>query len=260
MPTLHLLAGPNGSGKSTYVDRLLEPVTRLRFVNADVIAAERWPDAQSDHAYDASRAASNERAELLAARTSFITETVFSHPSKLDLVDDAIARGYLVHLHVILLPVDVAVSRVAERVQRGGHDVPEQKIRERYARLWGLIAKARTVAHRTEFFDNSTARNPFRRVAAYEHGLLIGTSAWPPWTPAVLRDEIVDTNAAAELEQHSDPIDDPWEARDSNPTHAANQTHDTDDTRAVDAAWKDAQQRGEVPIPWDDVKRDLGLT
>jgi predicted ABC-type ATPase len=125
MPVLHLLAGPNGSGKSTYVAYLLQPVTHLPFVNADMIAAERWPDAQAEHAYAASRAAADESAQLLAARASFLTETVFSHPSKLDLVHDAITRGYLVHLHVILLPVDVAVSRVAERVHLGGHDVPE---------------------------------------------------------------------------------------------------------------------------------------
>ena len=186
MPVLHLLAGPNGSGKSTYVAHLLEPVTHLPFVNADVIAAERWPESQSEHAYAASRAAADERAKRLAAGSSFITETVFSHPSKLDLVDDAIARGYLVHLHVILLPVDVAVRRVAERVQHGGHDVPEQKIRERYARLWDLIAKARSTSHRTEFFDNSTASSPFRRVAEYEHGLVIGEPSWPVWAPAAL--------------------------------------------------------------------------
>ena len=187
MPILHLLAGPNGSGKSTYVAHLLQPVTHLPFVNADVIAARRWPDAQSAHAYEASRAAADQRARLLAEGKSFITETVFSHPSKLELVDVALARGYLVHLHVILLPVDVAVNRVAERVQHDrGHDVPEQKVRERYERLWGLIAQARTRVDRAEFFDNSTAKRPFRRVAEYQNGLLIGDPEWPAWTPAAL--------------------------------------------------------------------------
>jgi len=45
-PVLHLLAGPNGSGKSTFVAEVLQEVTHLPFVNADVIAAHRWPDAQ----------------------------------------------------------------------------------------------------------------------------------------------------------------------------------------------------------------------
>jgi predicted ABC-type ATPase len=186
VPVLHLLAGPNGSGKSTYVTRLQQPITHLPFVNAHVIAAERWPESQAEHAYDASRVAAEERTALLAARRSFITETVFSHPSKLELVDEAITLGYIVHLHVILVPVEVSVNRVAGRVLAGGHDVPEQKIRDRYDRLWDLIAKARTVADRTEIFDNSSARRPFRRVAAYEHGLALGEPNWPAWAPTAL--------------------------------------------------------------------------
>lgn len=186
MPVLHLLAGPNGSGKSTYVDRILGPVTGLPFVNADLLASEHWPTAPAEHAYEASQLAADARTELLHARSSFITETVFSHPSKVDLVAEAVARGYLVQLHVMLLPVDVTVARVAERVQAGGHDVPEGKIRERHARLWDLIAQARIIADRVEFFDNSTASAPFRLIATYEHGRPVGVVEWPSWTPAVL--------------------------------------------------------------------------
>lgn len=81
-PVFHLLAGPNGSGGSTFVAEVLQPVTHLPFVNADVIAASRWPEAPAEHAYDASRAAADERIRLMAARASFITETVFSHPQQ----------------------------------------------------------------------------------------------------------------------------------------------------------------------------------
>lgn len=187
MPILHLLAGPNGAGKSTFVARILEPVTRLPFINADVIAAERWPDAQASHAYEASRAAALERDRRLVARESFITETVFSHPSKLDLVEVAVSRGYIVHLHVIMVPADVAVRRVSERVQYdAGHDVPEDKIRQRYERLWSLVALARGRADRTDFYDNSLAERPFRHIAEYQNGLTIGTPSWPEWTPHAL--------------------------------------------------------------------------
>src|SRR4051794_41073579 len=88
-PVLHLVAGPNGSGKTTLVREVIAPVTHLAFINADVIAAEQWPDAQAEHAYEASRAAAAEREKLLARRVSFITETVFSHPSKLELIRTA---------------------------------------------------------------------------------------------------------------------------------------------------------------------------
>jgi predicted ABC-type ATPase len=185
-PVLHLLAGPNGAGKSTFVTEILQPITHLTFVNADMIAAERWPDAQAEHAYEASRAAADERSRLMAARASFITETVFSHPSKVDLVVHATALGYLVHLHVVLVPESLAVARVAARVAQGGHDVPAEKIRERYARLWPLVAIARGLADRATCYDNSRAARPFRVVAIYERARLVGEPAWPTWTPQAL--------------------------------------------------------------------------
>lgn len=185
-PVLHLLAGSNGAGKSTFVARVLQPVTALPFVNADVIAADRWPDAAAEHAYEASLLAAEQRARLMADRASFITETVFSHESKVDLVRTAVEAGYLVRLHVILVPVDVTVGRVDQRVRAGGHEVPEGKIRERYARLWALVARARDVARKAEFYDNSSARTPFRLVATYEDGLLVGEAHWPRWTPSAL--------------------------------------------------------------------------
>ena len=185
-PVLHLLAGQNGAGKSTFVARVLQPVTHLPFVNADEIAAERWPGEELAHAYHASRAAAEERRRLLARGESFITETVFSHHSKVALVTQAVSLGYLVNLHVILVPADLAVQRVAERVRRGGHEVPEDKIRERYARLLKLVVQARAVCDKSTFYDNSTAKQPFRIVATYERGRLVGTADWPAWTPTVL--------------------------------------------------------------------------
>ncbi len=88
-PVLCLIAGPNGAGKATLATPVIAPVTRLPFINADVIAAQRWPSAQADHACDASQVAAEQRRELIGARASFITETVFSHPSKLALIRDA---------------------------------------------------------------------------------------------------------------------------------------------------------------------------
>jgi predicted ABC-type ATPase len=186
-PVLYLIAGPNGAGKTTLVTRVIAPATHLPFVNADVIAAQRWPEAQAEHAYQASDVAAEQRRELIAAGRSFIAETVFSHPSKLALIRDARAAGYHVHLHVVLVPEDLSVARVSDRVRRGGHGVPEEKIRARYARLWPLIVQARSLAERTHLYDNSRAATPLRLIATYEYGLLVGSADWPAWTPADLR-------------------------------------------------------------------------
>jgi predicted ABC-type ATPase len=187
-PVLHLVAGSNGSGKTTFVERVLAPSTHLPFINADLIAAREWPGDEMAHAYDASRLAADARARAFALHASFITETVFSHPSKVELVEHAHREGYLISLHVILVPLETSVNRVHYRVRRGGHDVPDASIRSRYERLWRLIAQARTTADQTVFYDNTRASTPFRVVARFRRGSLTGAADWPAWTPSELVD------------------------------------------------------------------------
>ena len=182
-PVLHVIAGPNGAGKTTFYERVLAPVTHLEFVNADVIAEQRWPGGPAEVAYEAARLAAEERTRRIGVRTSFATETVFSHPSKLDLLRAARAAGYRVTLHVVTVPVDLAVARVTNRVSVGGHFVPQDKIRERYGRLFVVLAEAVGVAHEMFVYDNSRAATPFREVAGFLDGHLGGTPTWPAWMP-----------------------------------------------------------------------------
>jgi predicted ABC-type ATPase len=182
MPVLHLVAGPNGAGKTTFFQRVLGSATHLPFINADEIAKMKWPGAEVEHGYDASRLAEKERARLIAARRSFATETVFSHPSKLELVRSAKAQGYLVHLHVVLVPLPLAVARVALRSSQGGHLVPVKKVRQRFRRLWGLIAAAIELADEVIAYDNTLAATPFREVARYVDAKPV-REALPTWSP-----------------------------------------------------------------------------
>lgn len=185
-PVLHLLAGPNGAGKTTLAQRVIVPATRLPFVNADEIVV-RDGLTGAEAAYEASTRAAAERRALFTTGTSFVTETVFSHTSKVQLVLDARAAGFRVALHVVMIPVDLSLRRVAERVSRGGHDVPADKIRQRHARLWPLVAEAIQRADETYVYDNSRAATPLRLIAHVTHGRLVGEADWPRWAPAPLR-------------------------------------------------------------------------
>lgn len=187
-PVLHLIAGPNGAGKTALYDHIVGPATHLEFVNADVIAARRWPDDAARMSYEAALVAAARRTELIVNRTSFATETVFSHDSKLELVRSAVEAGYLVTLHVVMVPSALAVARVANRVSVGGHAVPKHKIRERYKRVWPLVVSAIGLVDNAKVYDNSSAQRPFRLVAAFERGVVVGDVEWPPWAPKVLRD------------------------------------------------------------------------
>lgn len=184
-PVLHLLAGPNGSGKSTLWTYVLEPELHLEFVNADVLAEKHWPDNPETHAYEAAEMASTRRDALVTAWRSFATETVFSHESKVEFVTAAVEAGYLVTLHVIAVPEDLAVARVDNRVENGGHRVPEKKIRGRYGRLWAHLAEAIALVERCLVYDNTMAATPFRLIAEFERGTLLW-SDWPAWMPEEL--------------------------------------------------------------------------
>jgi len=187
MKRLDLVVGPNGAGKSTFVELTLAPLLPgSAFVNADEIAKQRWPEDPAAHSYAAARVAAATRAKLVELGASFIAETVFSHPSKLELIEDARAADFTIVVHVLLIPEELAVERVRHRVGAGGHAVPEVKIRERYQRLWGLVATALIRCHSASVYDNSGLQGP-RIVAQLHDGFSIGSPAWPAWTPEVLR-------------------------------------------------------------------------
>ena len=186
MSRLDLIAGPNGAGKTTLFELLIAPDRPgLPFVNADRIATERFPGDEVAQSYAAAQIAVAAREALLAARIDFCTETVFSHPSKIDLVEAASEAGYEVVLHVVMIPLELSGPRVAARVSNGGHDVPLDKLVARYGRLWGYIATATTYCHRAVFYDNSHDDGPFE-VASFRAGVADYPPRWPGWTAAEL--------------------------------------------------------------------------
>ena len=178
-PIVVALAGPNGAGKSTFYRAHLRDAG-LRFVNADEIARDIGLDA-----YEAAAMADRVRRELVAARESFVFETVFSDPAgeKLAFLRGAAAAGYTVVLCFIGLDsARASEARVAMRVSQGGHDVPSAKLRARYPRtLRNLSAAIRALPH-VLVFDNSDLERPFRQVARFEGGKRVeGRGPLPGW-------------------------------------------------------------------------------
>lgn len=183
-PIIVVLAGPNGAGKSTFYEAFLS-CCDLRFVNADNIAR-----LANIGAYDAATLADGFREELVAAGESFVFETVFSDPvgAKVDFLCAARARGY--HVVVCFIGLDSAGTsddRVAIRVLQAGHDVPPEKVRDRYARSLENLARAILKLPLVWVYDNSNLNSPFRKIAEFEAGqLTVQCSPRPMWLEAVL--------------------------------------------------------------------------
>ncbi len=112
-PVMIVLAGPNGAGKSTLYHTRVAPIFAGPFINADLIQRDELKDGALDASYEAARIASERRAAFIAEKRDFVTETVFSHPSKLSLVDKAKAAGFtLIVMHVGVETPELSVARV----------------------------------------------------------------------------------------------------------------------------------------------------
>jgi predicted ABC-type ATPase len=73
-------------------------------------------------------------AELTGQRANFGFETTLSGRTYVKLFEDIRRTGYRVGLFFLWLPsVEMAIGRVESRVQAGGHHIPEDVIRRRYA-------------------------------------------------------------------------------------------------------------------------------
>ena len=156
---LHLLAGPNGAGKSTLYRALVREGILgppLEFVNADLHERQHLQHiANAQERSEAARAwAEERRAALLATRTPFASETVFSHPSKLRLIEDAQRHGFTVALYVVALDDPARLlDRVTQRVREGGHPVPPDRILARYPRTMAHLAQAVRLTDAAYLYD-----------------------------------------------------------------------------------------------------------
>ena len=168
-PIIVAIAGPNGAGKTTFYHSQIQ-AAGLRFINADVLTRELVVDA-----YTAARVADSLRRELVQQRESFVFETVFSDPigDKLAFLKQASEVGYTTVLCFIgISGVMISEQRVALRISQGGHDVPSEKLIDRFPRTMANLKSALRVLPKVMIFDNDDLRTPFRHVASFEAGRL----------------------------------------------------------------------------------------
>lgn len=169
-PLILAIVGPNGSGKSTLREHLLAD-SPLPFINADEIAKDLKIDS-----YAAAAIAKEKREQLFHNRKSFSFETVLSDPvgDKVSFLTTARESGYFVNVHFITLPsADFSRARVMQRVQEGGHDVPDEKIEARFPRILTNLKRLLGQVDELVIYDNSSAEKPFRLIARFlSHDLI----------------------------------------------------------------------------------------
>jgi len=181
-PVAFVLAGHNGSGKSTLWYSRLADALKIPLVNADrlIMSILPDPDETTKHLVGWAQRLRDKDVQwqglaqdgvrlfkelVMSRQMPFAFETVFSHwkllndgryESKVDDIRQMQSNGYfVVLLFVGLTSPDLSAMRVATRVSQGGHDIPYDKLLERFPRTQAAIGAAATVADLTIMFDNS---------------------------------------------------------------------------------------------------------
>lgn len=166
-PLVIAIAGSNGAGKSTFYASHLAN-SGLRFVNADVLAAEL-----AIGAYEAAEIAAALRQALVERGESFIFETVLSDPvgEKVDQLASYLPLGYevvliFIHIH----DPQTSIERVSIRASQGGHDIPDEKLLARFERTQTNLQRVIERLPQVLIYDNSDLDQPFGLLAHHAGG------------------------------------------------------------------------------------------
>lgn len=152
-PEVIVFAGPNGSGKST-ITRMAK--TAGRYINADDI---KRSTLCTD--LEAAQKAEQLRNLAIAEHADFTFETVLSTDRNLLLLKHAKEEGYFIRgIYVLTADPFINVARVSARVALGGHDVPKEKILNRYERALHLLPQLVEICDILHIYDNT--EEPFR--------------------------------------------------------------------------------------------------
>jgi predicted ABC-type ATPase len=172
-PKVYVIAGPNGSGKTTFVYKFLPDYAGcLNFVNADLISLGLSPFSPETVALRSGKLMLEQIRSLSERGVDFGFETTLAGKTYVNLLKGLKADGYEINLFFLWLrDVELAIERIAGRVRKGGHDVPGNVVRRRYARgIFNLFRVYRALLDTWTLLDNST-ESP--RIVAYEdHGKL----------------------------------------------------------------------------------------
>ena len=199
-PRIYVLAGTNGAGKSSIAGAMLLR-QRVEYFNPDEAARRILAANPGISQTQANGAAWHEGKRLLeraiAERLDFAFETTLGGRTITALLERAVARGFEVRIwYVGLNGPELHIARVRARVVKGGHDIPEPRIRERYdASRLNLIRLLPSLSE-LWVYDNSKDADPDAGVAPeprlvlhVRHGAVVGPrdlALTPEWAKAIV--------------------------------------------------------------------------
>lgn len=159
-----VIAGVNGAGKSSVVGEKLRQSGGEYFnpdeVTRKFLAASKsmTQDEANARGWDEGR---RRLEDAIREKSDFVFETTLGGSTITELLVRALDEGLEVALFFVgLETVELHIERVHSRVQAGGHDIAEPKIRERYTSSIKNLVKLAPRLTELRVFDNSIQSDP----------------------------------------------------------------------------------------------------
>jgi predicted ABC-type ATPase len=159
-PIVYIIAGPNGTGKTTFATQFLPKIADCRnFINADLIAKGLSPFNVDAAAMQAGRLFLSGIYGQVRRGADFGFETTLSGKGYVKLFGELRRKGYSLNLYYLWIPeVSLALKRIADRVRMGGHNIPVEVVRRRFAKgLNNLMGIYMDLVDYCAIFDNSSS-------------------------------------------------------------------------------------------------------
>lgn len=176
MKVYTIIGGVNGTGKSSLTGVLKAQTTELGVI----IDVDRMTALAGVSPIQGGKIALERISDCLSKHISFTQETTLSGRKTESTAAKAKELGYTVRLYYVGLDTpEECLARIANRVRRGGHDIPENDVQRRFAGRWEAVSKVLPYCDEAHFFDND---NGFVEVAEYKNGELVLMGAeHPKW-------------------------------------------------------------------------------
>ena len=196
-PELIIIAGPNGSGKTSVTKKFLHHEWALgtTYINPDEIANEMFGDWNStDAIVNAANYCANWREKCLTEKQSFVFETVMSADDKIQFIIKAKKAGFFIRIFFISTEnPKINASRIADRVMKGGHDVPISKVISRYYKSIENCKTISAIVDRLYVYDNSIEGEDAKLLFRLTNGSFgkLYVKDIPEWAKVILPDNTI---------------------------------------------------------------------
>jgi len=199
-PRIYVLAGTNGAGKSSIAGAMLLE-EGVEYFNPDE-AAELIRGANPGVTLEEAQSAAWDEGRRLLERViderlEYAFETTLGGRTISALLEKAMDAGIEVRIwYVGLTNRELHIVRVRARVKRGGHDIPEERIRQRYARSIMNLIQLMPKLTELRVYDNSVEADPYtgatpepRLIVHLNRGKLVSVcelNSTPEWAKPIV--------------------------------------------------------------------------